>query len=659
MLQNLVSQIETEEASDEKDYRAFFTWFTEQSEATSSSINMLSTRLQELAAVIADLAARQNNLAKEVARLNGEIDETQTQIEAAKEKRTEEHNNYVQEQLDFDNSIAACEKAVELLTKFYGDGKPKESTRPAWMSLMATVQKLHLVAKATNHPSAKALGVFLQQHSSTAQPNPGMRGSTLNTNYEVQTGDALSIVDQVKGLSSTFAEDKQSSVDQESELQEAFTALMEQKTTQLNTLISQRDQQQAVLTQVSQELEENRNAEATAKATLLDEQEYLSTIKAQEADTTAMYNQRMKDRAEEKKAVNMAMTVLNQENPSTTLLQRHASVRSKVHGRDLFPGMPACVRCQQASLFLRQRASQVHSELLATAAMATGSGQALGPVIGQLQELVGRLDEQQRAEEEHKEWCEHELSETAKTKAHHEMLVEEFKSKIEETKAEIAEKQQAIKDTAESIQTADTEYAELKDVREKAKADFEAELADYKDAIQALNQAIDILADFYRNDAFMQADQVPVPGAAARADVPQMATLTGGYVKKGGGHVVKILKTTREDFSAGQKNLETQEAQQVADFQAATAAYQKTRADLVDAGNRFQAELQAAQLALAQFETDLKDNEEKVMAATNYLAQVGGSCNMLIQNFPERTKMRAAEKESIQQAIGILQQAVF
>merc|ERR1719515_476153 len=526
------------------------------------------------------------------------------------------------------------------------------------MSLMSTVQKLHLLAKATNHPAAKKLGIFLQQHAETGQV-PGMRGSTMHTNYETQTGEALGIVDQVKGLSSTFAEDKESSMDQESELQAAFTALMEQKTTQLNTLISQRDQQQAVLTQVSQELEENRNAEATAKATLLDEQEYLSTIKAQEADTTAMYNQRMKDRAEEKKAVNMAMTVLNQENPSTTLLQRHASVRSKVHGRDLFPGMPACVRCQQASLFLRQRASQVHSELLATAAMATGSGQALGPVIGQLQELVGRLDEQQRAEEEHKEWCEHELSETAKTKAHHEMLVEEFKTKIEETKAEIAEKQQAIKDTADSIQTADTEYAELKDVREKAKADFEAELADYKDAIQALNQAIDILADFYRNDAFVQEDQVPVPGAAARADVPQMATLTGGYVKKGGGHVVKILKTTREDFSAGQKNLEKQEEQQVADFNAATAAYQKTRADLVDAGNRFQAELQAAQLALTQYETDLKDNEDKVMAATSYLAQVGGSCNMLIDKFPERTKMRAAEKESIQQAIGILQQAVF
>merc|ERR1719515_422474 len=199
------------------------------------------------------------------------------------------------------------------------------------MSLMSTVQKLHLLAKATNHPAAKKLGIFLQQHAETGQ-TPGMRGSTMNTAYETQTGEALGIVDQVKGLSSTFAEDKESSMDQENELQAAFTALMEQKTTQLNTLISQRDQQQAVLTQVSQELEENRNAEATAKATLLDEQEYLSTIKAQESDTTKMYEQRQSDRAEEKEAVNKAMQVLNQENP--TFLQRHSSVRSKVHSRN-------------------------------------------------------------------------------------------------------------------------------------------------------------------------------------------------------------------------------------------------------------------------------------------------------------------------------------
>merc|ERR1719217_2001026 len=98
------------------------------------------------------------------------------------------------------------------------------------------------------------------------------------------------------------------------------------------------------------------------------------------------------------------------------------------------------------------------------------------------------------------------------------------------------------------------------------------------------------------------------------------------------------------------KSLQAQEDQQVADFDAAKTAYEKTRADLVDAGNRFSAELQAAQLALAQAQTDLADNEDKVMAATTYLAQVGASCNVLIENFDMRTKLRNEEKEAIQKA---------
>merc|ERR1719398_281682 len=152
-------------------------------------------------------------------------------------------------------------------------------------------------------------------------------------------------------------------------------------------------------------------------------------------------------------------------------------------------------------MMLRQKASNLHSELLATAAMTTGSGEALVPVVAQLNDLVRRIDEQQKAEEEHKDWCEHELAETAKTKAHHEQLVEELKQKIEDTKGEIADKQQGIKDTMESIQTADKEFNELKDERAKA-----------------------------QQEALLQDGQVPVPGAAAREGAP---TTMGNYVRKG------------------------------------------------------------------------------------------------------------------------------
>ena len=131
------------------------------------------------------------------------------------------------------------------------------------------------------------------------------------------------------------------------------------------------------------------------------------------------------------------------------------------------------------------------------------------------------------------------------------------------------------------------------------------------------------------------------------------------YSKKGGGHVVVTLKETREEFAAYVKHLEDQETMTVADFQATKDAYEVSRASLVDAGNRFSAELQGAQLALAQAQTDKAENEDKVQAATTYLAQVGGSCNVLIENFDMRTKLRADEKAAIEKAIGILSAAVF
>jgi hypothetical protein len=647
MLQNLVAQIESESSQDDADYQAYQAWFTQQSDATSASIAMLETRLSELGAVIAELSSRQHNLQGEVGRLNGEIQQEQSQVQAAQTKRQEENEAFVKEQLDFDNSIKACEKAVELLKSHYGDGKPKESTRPAWMSLIGTVKTVAKLALAKHHPAGAKLLKLLEHPAFLQSPDFfNANGASLNDQHQDSTGEALSIVEQVQGLAETFAEDKQSSIDQESELKGAFENLMKQKQQLLASLTAQRDQQQSALNQVNQELGENQNAEATAKAQHQDDTAYLSMITKQEADTTTNYNQRVHDRTEEKTAVSGAITVLSQEAPKAFVQVAKAKVVRKAQ----LVLKAGCPKCHEVSAMLLASSRSIGSELLATAAMTTGSGDALQPVVAQLAGLVTRIDEQQHAEEEHKAWCEKELSDTAQTKSHHEALVEEFEAKIEEEKAIISEKQQSIADTAQAIGDADNEFKSAEEIRKKEKADFEAEHQDNTDAVEALNQAIDILADFYRDQqSLVQAD---------REDPPAMS-VGASYSKKGGGHVVATLKETREEFAAYVKHLEEQETMAVADFQATKEAYEASRAALVDAGNRFQAELQGAQLALAQAETDLADNQAKVQAAVQYLSQVGGSCNVLIANFDTRSKLRADEKTAIQQAIGILQAAVF
>merc|ERR1719326_1836513 len=135
-------------------------------------------------------------------------------------------------------------------------------------------------------------------------------GVSMSNAYVAKTDDALSIVDQVKLLGQTFADDKQSGVDEENRLQSTYDGLMTEKRAMLADLTGQRDTQQGELNQVTQQLGENQGSLATAQSTLTDETAYLNTITTQNEQTLSIYAQRKKDRADEKEAVQQALKIL-------------------------------------------------------------------------------------------------------------------------------------------------------------------------------------------------------------------------------------------------------------------------------------------------------------------------------------------------------------
>merc|ERR1719421_1955448 len=115
----------------------------------------------------------------------------------------------------------------------------------------------------------------------------------------------------MKALAETFAADKQSAIDEENRLQELYNQLMKEKTDLLNSLIKERNDNQAILNAVNQEIGEKETAKANAEAELKDEQNYLSAVKKSCEDTAILFEQRKKDRAEEKLATQEAIKVLS------------------------------------------------------------------------------------------------------------------------------------------------------------------------------------------------------------------------------------------------------------------------------------------------------------------------------------------------------------
>jgi chromosome segregation ATPase len=676
LLSNLVSTIDSEATADESDYQAYMAWFKEQESSTSATVTALGAKLTELTATITQLSARKSELTTEVNGLNADIDREQGALDEATEKRETEHDAFVKEQLDFDNAVAACGKAVELLKVHYGDGSPKESTKPSWMTLMSL---FHTIGKAGKR-HGKVVPGFLQQPVDFFNAD----GSSLHNTHEDSTGDALNIVTEVEALAETFAEDKSSSKDQEDELADAFETLSTQKKNLITSITGQRDTQQASLNSVSQQLSEAEGAEQIAQTTLTQEQAYLTTIGNQETTSTAMYEQRQKDREAEKTAVQDAHKILSEHEPALIEIKMAARRKSLLQMSAAPSGV--CRGCGKAAALLKERASKFHSQLLATAGEtlagkapparkdvslaassmkvgAKSSSDTLGPVVSQLEGLIVRLDEQAAAEQKHKDWCDKERYETNQKKQRHATLVASLTTDVEDTKKIIEDKQLAVQDNGDAVDKADSDFNELKTLREKAHADFEAELQDYKDAIAALQEASTMLTTFY--SSFLQVDhtakqqqkhkqrQPTVPDASTKVEAP---TMMEAYEQKGGGSqgVLAVLAATRTEFENGKTALEATEAEQAKEFTDSDTAYRSARNALIDAGNRLTVELQTAENTLSTAEGNLQSNIDEVNAADQYLTQVGASCDSLEAHFDDRKELRTQERKAISDAIDVL-----
>jgi len=327
MLGNLASEMETEQQEDERVNAEFNGWCQAQTSSTEQAIKILRTKIEELGASLATLYANRQELQTRVHELTGQVETTKTQIQDAKDKRTQEHDAFVAEQTDFANSIAACAKAVEILKAHYGDGSAPQSTRPAWMSLMQVKKALMKVKldvppvvqafleSATEHHAATLAQGQQAQQQQQQQAAPGFFGKKpgFHDTYEAATDEGLNIVAQMQVLQQTFTEDKQSAIDEENRLQQAFETLLKEKEAQLEALTAELAAQQASLNAVNQEIGEKETAKANAEHELKDEEAYLSSVKTQCDSAAAMFQQRSTDREQERTAVLEAIKVLEAE----------------------------------------------------------------------------------------------------------------------------------------------------------------------------------------------------------------------------------------------------------------------------------------------------------------------------------------------------------
>jgi len=313
-----------------------------------------------------------------------------------------------------------------------------------------------------------------------------------------------------------------------------------------------------------------------------------------------------------------------------------------LHMRSFQEASDSCFNCPKAAALLRQQATLLHSTTLSSAAATAMGSDQLNDVVRSLEGLIDNLITEQKSELEHKRWCEDEQRRSSLKRQGHSYAVDSIQQTINGLLELVSMKQTDLNENTRDITTEDTSFEDQIQIRDTDHHEYEENMKDASDAIAAMNEAIEILANFYASrknagaSAFLQKSVKTDPAS--------------------GSQVVKLLSNTRAAFESAEADLKVNEQAEAETFQEARTTHMATDNDLNHNKDTVTVEQQTAEQELDSGRTDLETNQGEIVAATSYIERLGQSCNPLIENFAKRRELRTEEKRAIKDAVKVLQE---
>merc|ERR1719410_641669 len=396
----------------------------------------------------------------------------------------------------------------------------------------------------------------------------------------------------------------------------------------------------------------------TQKA-LAEDKKFLAELEKGCATKQAEWDERCKIRADELLAIADTIKILNDDD-----------------ALDLFKKtLPSAsfLQMQTSSLQMKRRAlaaiqvAQAHSkrpelDFIALALRERNQG-IFDKVIGMIDEMVGILGEEQKADDDKKAYCEAELDKTEDTKKSLERKVDDLGAALEETKGLIATLTEEIAALADGIKALDKSVTEATENRKAENAAYKELMAADTAAEKLLSMAANRLAKFYTPKLYVPPPKAEEPAmfvqikthAVASAAPPAPPETWGAYKTKGEEHggvvaMINMLKadlakemqsaTVEDDAQAEYEKMMAESAEKRATDSKALADKESTKADL-----------ESQSLKLKEEETATM---KEVLATAETLKNLHMECDWLVSNFEVRKDARAGEVEALKKAKAVL-----
>lgn len=549
MLKDLATKAEEEGKEEALAFQKFEYWCKNSVKELNKAIAEENDNIDALSSKIEAKTKESAALAKQIASLTDQLGKLAATAKKAKDQRDDENDLYEKARSDTQDTIDAMEECIDALKDAKDDTSFAQAQKKV-SSLMSLLQT------SLTDNDKKVLKSYTDPSEIMAM---GDKAGHVKK-YSFKGGN---VIELLKNLKMKFEDDLTQIEKEETNAQNGYDLAKKARDNAIDAAEDSKDEKEDLKGEVDSEKNEAENDLSNEKEELAADSETLEATQKSCSVKKSEWDERSSIRTNEIAAIGQAIKILAKvADVRTEAPDNAAAPSSPVDFLQLSSSDPK----MKAVIYLRQQAKVLHAKALDRLAqqVAAHLGDPFAQVTNMIEQMIFRLMAEQKDEDDHKNWCDKEISKTEKSIDDKEDKVEELSAKIEDAEGTIAELTEDIKDAQEKIAEIVAFMNEATEIRKEGKKENQLAIKDAQDAQKAVSNAIAVLTEFYKSSGEIAKE--PWEFIQRGVDLPDSPdTWDSSYTgvsdpKSQPGGIVTVLEKTSEDFAKMEADTRAQEA---------------------------------------------------------------------------------------------------
>jgi hypothetical protein len=264
-------------------------------------------------------------------------------------------------------------------------------------------------------------------------------------------------------------------------------------------------------------------------------------------------------------------------------------------------------------------------------------------IKGLIENMIAKLVEEANQEATQKAFCDEEISKSKASQAEKNMDLDKTKSRLDSAASKKADLLETVAEVQGEIADLDKATKEATSLRAEEKADYVKSSADFKDAAEAVEQAITVLKEYYEGASLVQ--------VARGTKQPTF----GSKKSDAASTILSILEMCAEDFSKTYMELQQQEAIAVKQYEKLMSESAASKAAKTAEVKGMGSQIKSLEVAVKNHKEDFDTTSSELDAVMAYLEKLKPQCESKAMSYGEKKARREAEIEGLKEALQILE----